>query len=81
MQDYDPMSDLINANRDELLAKHEEAVRRVLRCLRRGLADTGGARYVLERECKLANDVLAALHSFHPMHGESWQGWPEGSDK
>ena len=63
----DPMGDLIQANRDELLRKHEEAVQRVRKRLESG--DTRGALAVLD-----------ALRLFHPMHCESWCGWPEGTD-
>lgn len=64
---YDPMADLIQANRDATLRQHEEAVSRVRRCLARGDVPT-------------ALQVLDALTLFHPMHGESWRGWPEGSE-
>lgn len=67
MAEYDPMRDLIESNRDELLRMHEEAIRRVRRCLSRGDLTTTWA-------------VLDALRLFHPMHGESWTGWPEGSE-
>lgn len=65
---YDPMKYLIEANRDEILRKHEEAVRRIQRCLKRG-------------EYDLADKVIEALWKFHPMHCESWCGWPEGTDE
>ena len=70
----DPMDDLINANRDELLRMHEEAVRRVRKRLKAALVDT-------EAWSKGIEDALAifdALSLFHPMHAESWKGWPEG---
>lgn len=63
----DPHGDLVNANRDVILRFHEDAVRRIRKCLRRG--DVPTALLVIER-----------LNQFHPMHGESWKGWPEGSD-
>lgn len=62
----DPMGDLIQANRDQMLRMHEEAVRRVRRRLE--AKDIDGA---------LA--VLMALNLYHPMHCESWPGWPEAS--
>lgn len=62
--------DLIRSNQDAILDMHKEAVRRVRRVLegnKPGRRDT-------------ALDVLDALGQFHPMHGESWQGWPKESD-
>jgi hypothetical protein len=73
----DPTADLIHSNRDAMLEKHEQAVSRVRCCLTEGLADKSGMRYRLERECKTAMAVLDALSLFHPMHCESWKGWPE----
>ena len=53
--------DLINANRDEILKKHEEAI-------------------TLIRKWRIYPDkievILNALNMFHPMHTESWCGWP-----
>lgn len=66
---YDPYADLINANRDEMLRKHEEAVQRVRKCLEPVKNSVGSAFDALK--------VLDALSLFHPMHGESWKGWPE----
>lgn len=68
IEQYDPMKYLIEANRDEILRKHEEAVRRIQRCLKRC-------------EYDLADKVIEALWKFHPMHCESWCGWPEGTDE
>lgn len=67
---YDPTADLIQANRDSILDMHKEAVRRVRRALE---SNKPGRR-------DLALDVLDALGQFHPMHGESFPGWPVGSD-
>jgi hypothetical protein len=75
----DPMGDLIQANRDQILKMHEEAIQRVRKCLETGVKDLSGFRYGVEKQCKLALKVLDALSLFHPMHTESWQGWPEGS--
>ncbi len=63
--------DLVHANRDSILAKHEEAVRRI--------------KAVLLRHCNelwnvaLALRIIDALNQFHPMYGDSFPGWPEGS--
>jgi hypothetical protein len=65
----DPAADLIAANRDTILDMHREAVRRVRKVLESNLP---GRR-------DLALDVLDALGQFHPMHGESWPGWPQGT--
>lgn len=64
---YDPTAEMIQANRDSILRFHEDAVMRVKRCLERGDVPT-------------ALKVLATLSVFHPMHGESWPGWPKESD-
>jgi hypothetical protein len=67
----DSTGDLVNANRDIILEKHQEAVRRVRRLLTRVPLTTA--------HMVTAVLVLDALGEFHPMHGESWAGWPEGS--
>ena len=77
---YDPYADLINANRDEILKQHQEAIRRVRGCLERALEEKDGMKFRWENEMVLAIRVLDALNLFHPMHGESWKGWPEGSE-
>ena len=59
-------ADLVNANRDTILRITEEGLRRVVRCLKAGDIST-------------ALKVIEAVNTFHPMHGESWIGWPEGS--
>jgi hypothetical protein len=72
--------DLVHANRDTILSMYEEAVRRVRKHLESGLKDDSGMKYGLEAECKTALVVLDALSQFHPMHGESWQGWPKETE-
>lgn len=69
--EYDPMADLIEANRDEILKKHQEAVRII------GDALVGGGDGEITREGKLLyiGRVLHALNTFHPMHCESWKGF------
>lgn len=66
----DPMGDLINANRDQILKIHEEAVKRVRRAIE-PLKYLGSVKEGL--------DILDALSTFHPMYSENWVGWPEGS--
>lgn len=63
---YDPMRDVIDSNRDALLRKNEEAV------------------YLIRQALDIHNNprlyivtVLDALSLFHPMHPESWAGFPE----
>jgi hypothetical protein len=63
----DPTLDLINANRDTILKMHEEAIRRIRPLMD---SDDHGAR-------RLAIRIIEALNAFHPMHSESWAGWPE----
>ncbi len=57
--------DLINSNRDEILKKHQEAIRLIRKW--RGYQDKVEA-------------IIDALNLFHPMHEESWQGWPKGTE-
>lgn len=59
-------ADLVNANRDTILRITEKGLRRVVRCLKAGDIPT-------------ALKVIEAVNTFHPMHGESWIGWPKGS--
>jgi hypothetical protein len=70
--DYDPYVDLVNANRDELLRKHQEAVSLLRRVLTRPDLDP-------KRAVEQARDVLDALNLFHPMHCD-WKGWPKVDD-
>lgn len=60
----DPMSDLIQSNRDELLRVAQEGLQRAKAALDRG-------------KIELAVKIIAAATSYHPMHGESWCGWPK----
>lgn len=76
-EDYDPMADLIAANRDEILRKHQDAIR-LIRTAIEPIATCDGAadqRLTFNR-ANYALAVLDALNTFHPMHGESWCGWP-----
>jgi hypothetical protein len=68
MELSDDTADLINANRDTILRITEEGLRRVERLLLRhgGIPDVTKALLVIE-----------AVNMFHPMHGESWCGWPK----
>ena len=71
----DPTLDMINANRDIILSKHEEAVRLIRGCLKVIDGDKSGMRFVTESQCKRIGAIIDALNQFHPMHGESWCGW------
>ncbi len=65
----DPTGDLIHANRDAILDMHKEAIRRI-----KALANEHGS----SRDTLLdINCVIEALNTFHPMHCESWKGWPK----
>ena len=68
---HDPMLELIEANRDSILKKHEEAFGLINRVL-----IGGGSQHDAEKLIYIGK-VLHALSVFHPMHGESWKGWPE----
>lgn len=63
----DPHLDLVHANRDTILRVHEEALRRIKQCLDR-------------KDYQTIYTVLNAVNTFHPMHGESWSGFPKESD-
>ena len=70
---HDPTGDLIQANRDQILKMHEEAVQRICKVL------IGGGNQHDAEKLVYIGKILSALRMFHPMHGESWRGWPEGS--
>lgn len=61
---HDPYADLIQANRDQMLKMCEDGIARVRRHLAVGDVDTAVA-------------VLDALRTFHPMHADTWKGWPD----
>jgi hypothetical protein len=67
----DGTRDLINANRDMILEIHQEGFRLIKNQLSQ---ISGNADRV-----RLIEKIFHAIDSFHPMHGESWVGWPEGS--
>ncbi len=67
VEPYDSTKDLINANRDIILKKYEEAIQLIRPLLD---SDDSGARRLVIR-------VIDALNQFHPMHAESWCGWPK----
>ncbi len=67
--------DLINANRDQILKMHEEAARLIgakLRWMTANGYQNSYDEWILK--------VLDALNTYHPMHCESWCGWPKGSE-
>jgi len=69
---YDPMAGLIEANRDCILEKHQEAIQLIADLTR----NVGSSSWSWELSQKI-NSILDALSMFHPMHGESWSGWPK----
>ncbi len=73
--EYDPMADLIQANRDEILEKHKEAVRII------GNVLVGGGHRHDQEKLVFIGRVLLALNTFHPMHCESWKGFPSAEVK
>jgi hypothetical protein len=74
---HDPMGDLVHANRDEILRKHEEAARKVRTILERSRKDTRAWSVSIDE----ALSVLDALNQFHPMHADSWCGWPDETNR
>ncbi len=69
----DQTLDLVHANRDAILDMHKEAIRLVRVALEQGF---GSVSEAAEMSNKIER-ILKALNLFHPMHGESWKGWPE----
>ncbi len=78
---YDPTREMIEANRDAILRITEEGLRRVrkllTRCLRRADGSTSDDALPESVAISKALKVIDAVNTFHPMHGESWGGWPE----
>lgn len=70
MNRHDPLADMIHANRDEMLQRHEEAARLIC-----GMLTGGGPDHDHEKLIYIGK-VLYALNTFHPMHAEDWIGWP-----
>ena len=70
-EQQDPTRDLIEANRDSILRKHEEAARLI------GSVLVGGGDKHDAEKLLYIGKVLHALNTFHPMYGESWIGWPQ----
>ena len=66
----DPHLDLVNANRDTILRIHEDGTRLI------GKVMIGGSDTHDREKLLYIGKVLHAINSFHPMHGESWIGWP-----
>jgi prephenate dehydrogenase len=62
--DHDPYADMILANQEEITRVLREALRRI-----RAALDAGNV--------PLAMRVIDAATAYHPMHPESWAGWPE----
>jgi uncharacterized protein HemY len=62
--DHDPYADMISANQEAIVRTLREALRRV-----RAALDAG--------DVPLARRVIDAATAYHPMHPESWGGWPE----
>lgn len=62
-ENYDPYADLITANQDQVVKMYGETLRRVRTALEKG-------------NVPLAIAVIEAMNKYHPMHEESWCGWP-----
>ncbi len=80
----DGTADLIHANRDIILRITEEGLRRVRKeCeyLAGSLEQSDSPPPIVVKDLRdhgrLALRIIEAVHQFHPMHGESWCGWPE----
>lgn len=64
MDGYDPMADVIAGNQESIIRVYREAMRRALSALNAG-------------DVRLAKRTIEAANTYHPMHEESWCGWPE----
>jgi alkylation response protein AidB-like acyl-CoA dehydrogenase len=62
--DHDPYADLIGTNQEAIVRVLREALRRI-----RAALDAG--------DVPLARRVIDAAMAYHPMHPESFPGWPE----
>lgn len=60
----DQMGDLIQANRDQILKIKEEGLRRIEKALK-------------ENDAVKALKIIEVINFFHPMHEDSWKGWPD----
>lgn len=72
---HDPMGDLIEANRDEILRKHREACGMIQRIVNKCRDPVG---HMVATDVLRISQILDALGQFHPMHAERWCGWPAG---
>lgn len=82
-EQQDPTLDMIHANIEITLHKYEEAVRRmgkeidyVAGSLEQSDHPPPIVLHDLIDHLRTANKVREAVNQFHPMHGESWCGWP-----
>lgn len=65
--EYDPYADVIAGNQESIIRVLREALTRIQSALATG-------RYGLARR------IIEAANKYHPMHEESWCGWPEAND-
>lgn len=70
----DPTLDMIQANIEITLGKYRDAATLIVNVL-----VGGGCKNDAEKLVYIGR-VLFAVNTFHPMHGESWCGWPEKSN-
>lgn len=79
--------DLIHANRDTILKIHEKGL---LRIKKQCIYITGSLEQSdspppivikdLQDHGRILMKIIESIYLFHPMHAESWCGWPEGSE-
>ncbi len=80
----DPHGDLVNANRDTILRIHDDELARISKIVRRCEERDAAGRLLATNaigaaDCALIRRIINAAMEFHPMHGESWSGYPEGT--
>jgi hypothetical protein len=82
----DDTLDLVHVNRDTILRIHEEGIQRLAKLMEYMTGTLEQADVIppivikdIRERGRTARKVIEAINTFHPMHGESWSGWPEGS--
>lgn len=72
-REIDPMGDLVSANRDVILKRHEEAIARLRKAL-----EAAKQHGWVQDHIEMGLAIINALSLYHPMN-DTWPGWPEGS--
>lgn len=83
-EQHDPTLDMIHSNRDSILKIYEEGMRRIAKVVKNRYSQVAQGQMVnpsdLGGDLHLITKIINSVSTFHPMHGESWCGWPKESD-